>query len=213
MLKLKECGCIVAILISLLTFNHSYSTEGPSLNINEYLNEIHSLQASFKQSIYSPANDVIDYTEGSVLLKKPGNIMWQFTVPSLKRIIVHNQKISTYDANLNQVVIVPFSDRYQSSLANILLKNDSLMSYYQISSETSNNNVYSVFLVQKESNNLFTKMKITVVEMLLTEIKLWDASGQSIAIIFDDVILNAPLSDSSFEISIPEGTDVFDQTS
>ena len=203
----------MAILISLLAFNLSYSTEGPSLNINEYLNEIHSLQASFKQSIYSPANDVIDYTEGSVLLKKPGNIMWQFTVPSLKRIIVRNQKISTYDANLNQVVIVPFSDRYQSSLANILLKNDSLMSYYQISSETSNNNIYSVFLVQKESNNLFTKMKITVVEMLLTEIKLWDASGQSIAIIFDDVILNAPLSDSSFEISVPKGTDVFDQTS
>jgi len=203
----------VAILISLLAFNLSYSTEGPSLNINEYLNEIHSLQASFKQSIFSPANDVIDYTEGSFLLKKPGNIMWQFTVPSLKRIIVRNQKISTYDANLNQVVIVPFSDRYQSSLANILLKNDSLMSYYQISSETSNNNIYSVFLVQKESNNLFTKMKITVVEMLLTEIKLWDASGQSIAIIFDDVILNAPLSDSSFEITVPKGTDVFDQTS
>ena len=203
----------MAILISLLAFNLSYSTEGPSLNINEYLNEIHSLQASFKQSIYSPANDVIDYTEGSILLKKPGNIMWQFTVPSLKRIIVRNQKISTYDANLNQVVIVPFSDRYQSSLANILLKNDSLTSYYQISSETSNNNVYSAILVQKESNNLFTKMKITVVEMLLTEIKLWDASGQSIAIIFDDVILNAPLSDSSFQISVPKGTDVFDQTS
>ena len=202
----------MAILISLLAFNLSYSTEGPSLNINEYLNEIHSLQASFKQSIYSPANDVIDYTEGSFLLKKPGNIMWQFTVPSLKRIIVRNQKISTYDANLNQVVIVPFSDRYQSSLANILLKNDSLMSYYQISSETSNNNIYSVFLVQKESNNLFTKMKITVVEMLLTEIKLWDASGQSIAIIFDDVILNAPLVDSSFEFSFPKGVDVFDQT-
>lgn len=202
----------MVILISLLAFNLSYSTEGPSLNINEYLNEIHSLQASFKQSIYSPANDVIDYTEGSFLLKKPGNIMWQFTVPSLKRIIVRNQKISTYDANLNQVVIVPFSDRYQSSLANILLKNDSLMSYYQISSETTNNNVYSVILVQKKSNNLFTRMKITIVEMLLTEIKLWDASGQSIAIIFDDVILNAPLSDSSFEFSIPKGADVFDQT-
>ena len=202
----------MAILISLLAFNLSYSTEGPSLNINEYLNEIHSLQASFKQSIYSPANDVIDYTEGSVLLKKPGNIMWQFTVPSLKRIIVRNQKISTYDANLNQVVIVPFSDRYQSSLANILLKNDSLMSYYQISSETSNNNVYSVILVQKKSNNLFTRIKITIVEMLLTEIKMWDASDQSIGISFDDVIINAPLADSSFEFSFPKGVDIFDQT-
>ena len=212
MLKLKECGCIVAILISLLAFNLSYSTEGPSLNINEYLNEIHSLQASFKQSIYSPANDVIDYTEGSFLLKKPGNIMWQFTVPSLKRIIVRNQKISTYDANLNQVVIVPFSDRYQSSLANILLNNDSLMSYYQILSETTNKNAYSVILVQKKSNNLFTRIKITIVEMLLTEIKMWDASDQSIGISFDDVIINAPLADSSFEFSFPKGVDIFDQT-
>ena len=212
MLKLKECGCIVAILISLLAFNLSYSTEGPSLNINEYLNEIHSLQASFKQSIFSPANDGIDYTEGSVLLKKPGNIMWQFTVPSLKRIIVRNKKISTYDTNLNQVVIVPFSDRYQSSLANILLNNDSLMSYYQILSETTNKNAYSVILVQKKSNNLFTRIKITIVEMLLTEIKMWDASDQSIGISFDDVIINAPLADSSFEFSFPQGVDIFDQT-
>jgi len=208
--KLKVCAYIFATLISLLDFTHA--SEESSFSVNDYLNEILSLQANFKQTIFSPTNDVIDYSEGSFLLKKPGKIMWQFTVPSLKRIIVRNQKISTYDANLNQVVIVPFSDRYQSSLANILLKNDSLMSYYQISSETSNNNIYSVFLVQKESNNLFTKMKITVVEMLLTEIKLWDASGQSIAIIFDDVILNAPLADSSFEFSIPKGADVFDQT-
>ena len=138
--------------------------------------------------------------------------MWQFTVPSIKKITVQEQKISTYDANLNQVVIVPFSDRYQSSLANILLNNDSLMSYYQILSETTNKNAYSVILVQKKSNNLFTRIKITIVEMLLTEIKLWDASDQSVGISFDDVIINAPLADSSFEFSFPKGVDIFDQT-
>ena len=201
------------MLISFQAFDLTHSSEEIKFNISSYLNDILSLQANFKQTIFSPENDVIDYSEGSFLIKKPGKITWDFKVPSVKKIIVLDQKITTYDADLNQVVIVPFSDRYQSSLANILLKNDSLMSYYQISSETSNNNVYSVILVQKESNNLFTKMKITVVEMLLTEIKLWDASGQSIAIIFDDVILNAPLSDSSFQISVPKGTDVFDQTS
>lgn len=208
--KLKVCACIIAMLISLPDFTDA-SAES-SFSVNDYLNEILSLQANFKQTIFSPTNDVIDYSEGSFLLKKPGKIMWQFTVPSIKKIIVEEQRISTYDANLNQVVIVPFSDRYQSSLANILLKNDSLMSYYRISSETTNNDVYSVILVQKKSNNLFTRMEITIVEMLLTEIKLWDASGQSIGIRFDDVILNAPLADSSFEFSIPKGADVFDQT-
>ena len=208
--KLKVCVYIFATLISLPDF--TYASEESSFSVNDYLNEILSLQANFKQTIFSPTNDVIDYSEGSFLLKKPGKIMWQFTVPSIKKIIVKEQKISTYDANLNQVVIVPFSDRYQSSLANILLNNDSLMSYYQISSETTNNDVYSVILVQKKSNNLFTRMEITIVEMLLTEIKMWDASDQSIGISFDDVIINAPLADSSFEFSFPKGVDIFDQT-
>ena len=208
--KLKVCAYIFATLISLLDFTHA--SEESSFSVNDYLNEILSLQANFKQTIFSPTNDVIDYSEGSFLLKKPGKIMWQFTVPSIKKITVQEQKISTYDANLNQVVIVPFSDRYQSSLANILLNNDSLMSYYQILSETTNKNAYSVILVQKKSNNLFTRIKITIVKMLLTEIKMWDASDQSIGISFDDVIINAPLADSSFEFSFPKGVDIFDQT-
>jgi len=208
--KLKVCAYIFATLISLPDFTHA--SEESSFSVNNYLNEILSLQANFKQTIFSPTNDVIDYSEGSFLLKKPGKIMWQFTVPSIKKITVQEQKISTYDANLNQVVIVPFSDRYQSSLANILLNNDSLMSYYQILSETTNKNAYSVILVQKKSNNLFTRIKITIVEMLLTEIKMWDASDQSIGIRFDDVIINAPLADSSFEFSFPKGVDIFDQT-
>ena len=200
------------MFISLLAFDPTHSTEETRFNINNYLNEIQSIQARFEQTIFGSENDVIDYSEGSFLLKKPGKIIWKFTAPSIKKIIVHDQKITTYDADLNQVLIVPFSDRYQSSLANILLKNDSLMSYYQISSETANENVYSVVLVQKANNYLFTKMKITVVEMLLTKIKLWDTSGQSIDIRFDNIILNASLSDASFKFSIPKGADVFDQT-
>ena len=116
------------MFISLLVFDPTHSSEETRFNNNNYLNEIQSIQASFQQTIFSSENDVIDYSEGSFLLKKPGKIIWKFTAPSIKKIVVYNQKITTYDANLNQDLIVPFSDRYQSSLANILLKNDSLMS-------------------------------------------------------------------------------------
>ena len=200
------------MFISLLAFDPIHSSEETRFNINNYLNEIQSIQASFKQTIFSSKNDVIDDSEGSFLLKKPGKIMWKFTAPSKNKIVVHDQKITTYDADLNQVLILPFSDRYQSSLANILLKNDSLMSYYKIRSETQKDNLYSVVLDQKGSNNLFKKVKITIVKMHLTKIKLWDANDQSIEISFDDIVLNVSLSDASFEFSIPKGADVFDQT-
>ena len=212
MLKLKKFGNIVVVLITLLVLDLTYFSAEAKVNINDYLNEIMSLQASFEQRIFSPENDLIDYSEGSFLLKKPGKIMWKFTAPSENKIVVHDQKITTYDADLNQVLILPFSDRYQSSLANILLKNDSLMSYYKIRSETQKDNLYSVVLDQKGSNNLFKKVKITIVKMHLTKIKLWDTNDQSIEISFDDIVLNVSLSDASFEFSIPKGADVFDQT-
>jgi len=200
------------MLISLQAFDLTHSSEETKFHINNYLNDIVSLKANFKQTIFTPENNVIDYSEGSFFIKKPDKITWNFTVPSEKKIMVRDQKITTYDADLNQVVIVPFSDQYQSSLANILLKNDSLMSFYQISSETTNDNAYSVVLVQDGGKNLFTRIKITIIETLLDEIKLWDASGQSIGISFDEVIVNSKISDSSFDFYIPKGTDVFDQS-
>ena len=209
---LKKYGYIVVILISSLAFELTYSSKETSININEYLNGVVSFQANFKQTIFSPENDVIDYSEGFFIIKKPEKMSWNFSFPSIKKIIINDQTITTYDTDLNQAVIVPFSDRHQSSLANILLKNDSLFSYYQISSETVNNNVYSVVLVQKGDKNLFTKIKITISETFLSEINLWDTSGQSIGIKFENAILNSTIPDSSFEFSIPKGVDVFDQT-
>ena len=209
---LKKYGYIVAIVISFLAFSPTHSSKEASIKINDHLNGIASFQANFKQTIFSPENDVVDYSEGSFVVKKPEKMSWNFTFPSIKKIIVNDQKITTYDADLNQAVIVPFSDRHQSSLANILLKNDSLLNFYQISSETANDNLYSVGLVQKGGNNLFTRIKITITEALLSEIKLWDTSGQSIGISFEDVILNSKIPDAYLEFSIPKGVDIFDQT-
>ncbi|MBM23549.1 MAG: hypothetical protein CMD78_04690 [Gammaproteobacteria bacterium] len=212
MIKLKKYIYVIAMLVSLMVFTYESSSKEIKFNINDYFNGIQSIEAIFKQTIFSSENDVIDYSEGLFLLKKPDKIMWNFKEPSVKKILVSNQKISTYDKDLNQLLIIPISDQYQSSLANLLLRNNSLMSYYQVSSETLKENMYSVVLVKKESNILFIRMKITIVEMLLTEIKLWDNNGQYIEITFDNTILNSSLSDASFEFSIPNGTDVFDHT-
>ena len=83
------------MLIGFLAYDNTHTLEETSLNINDYLNEIVSFQASFKQTIYSPRNEVLDYSKGSFILKKPGKIIWNFTTPSIKKIVVEDQKITT----------------------------------------------------------------------------------------------------------------------
>ena len=199
------------MLISLFGFNLSIKATTDTFNINDYLNGINTLTAVFKQTIFSSSNEAIDYSEGLIWLKKPGQILWEFQRPNIKKIILNGESISIYDANLNQLLIVPYTDQYQSSLASILINNNNLEAFYEIHSKINDGEFYTVTLFQKKNDSLFTKIEITISEMLIHKIKLWDPSGQSISIVLENVKMNISLLDSSFKFIPPKGVDIFDQ--
>lgn len=199
------------MLISLFGFNLSIKATTDTFNINDYLNGINTLTAVFKQTIFSSSNEAIDYSEGLIWLKKPGQILWEFQRPNIKKIILNGESISIYDANLNQLLIVPYTDQYQSSLASILINNDNLEAFYEIHSKINDGEFYTVTLFQKKNDSLFTKIEITISEMLIHKIKLWDSSEQFISIVLENVEMNISLPDSSFKYIPPKGVDIFDQ--
>ena len=199
------------MLISLFGFNLSIKATTDTFNINDYLNGINTLTAVFKQTIFSSSNEAIDYSEGLIWLKKPGQILWEFQRPNIKKIILNGESISIYDASLNQLLIVPYTDQYQSSLASILINNDNLEAFYEIHSKINDGEFYTVTLFQKKNDSLFTKIEITISEMLIHKIKLWDSSEQFISIVLENVEMNISLLDSSFKFIPPKGVDIFDQ--
>ena len=75
MIKLKKYIYVIAMLVSLMVFTYESSSKEIKFNINDYFNGIQSIEAIFKQTIFSSENDVIDYSEGLFLLKKPDKIM------------------------------------------------------------------------------------------------------------------------------------------
>ena len=199
------------MLICLIGFDLSIKATNDTFNINDYLNGINTLKAGFKQTIFSSSNEAIDYSEGLIWLKKPEQILWEFHRPTIKKIILNGESISIYDANLNQLLIVPYTDQYQSSLASILINNNNLEAFYEIHSKINDGEFYTVTLFQKKNDSLFTKIEITISEMLIHKIKLWDSSGQSISIVLENVKMNISLLDSSFKFIPPKGVDIFDQ--
>ena len=199
------------LIIGLFGFNLSIRATNDTFNINDYLSGINTLKAGFKQTIYSSSNEAIDYSEGLILLKKPEQILWEFQRPNIKKIIVDGESVSIYDANLNQLLIVPYTDQYQSSLASILINNDNLEVFYEIHSKINDDGLYLITLFQRKDDSLFTKIELSISEMLIHTIKLWDSSGQSISIVLENIEMNISLPDSSFKYIPPKGVDIFDQ--
>ena len=199
------------MLVGFFGFDLSVSAINDTFNINDYLSGINTLKAGFKQTIYSSSNEAIDYSEGLILLKKPEQILWEFQRPNIKKIIVDGESVSIYENNLNQLLIIPYTDQYQSSLASILINNENLEAFYEIHSKINDDGFYLITLFQKKDDSLFTKIEISISEMLIHTIKLWDSSGQSIAIVLENIEMNISLPDSSFKFTPPKGVDIFDQ--
>jgi outer membrane lipoprotein carrier protein len=209
--KFKNSAYIAVMFVGFFGFDLSVRAINDTFNINDYLSGINTLKAEFKQTIYSSSKEAIDYSEGLIWLKKPEQILWEFQRPNIKKIIVDGESVSIYDANLNQLLIVPYTDQYQSSLASILINNENLEAFYEIHSKINDDGFYLITLFQKKDDSLFTKIEISISEMLIHTIKLWDSSGQSIAIVLENIEMNISLPDSSFKFTPPKGVDIFDQ--
>ena len=209
--KFKNSAYIAVMFVGFFGFDLSVRAINDTFNINDYLSGINTLKAEFKQTIYSSSKEAIDYSEGLIWLKKPEQILWEFQRPNIKKIIVDGESVSIYDANLNQLLIVPYTDQYQSSLASILINNENLEAFYEIHSKINDDGFYLITLFQKKDDSLFTKIEISISEMLIHTIKLWDSSGQSIAIVLENIEMNISLPDSSFKFMPPKGVDIFDQ--
>jgi len=199
------------MLVGFFGFDLSVRAINDTFNINDYLSGINTLKAGFKQTIYNSSNEAIDYSEGFIWLKKPEQILWEFQRPNIKKIIVDGESVSIYDTDLNQLLIIPYTDQYQSSLASILINNENLEAFYEIHSKINDDGFYLITLFQKKDDSLFTKIEISISEMLIHTIKLWDSSGQSIAIVLENIEMNISLPDSSFKFTPPKGVDIFDQ--
>ena len=199
------------MFVGFFGFDLSVRAINDTFNINDYLSGINTLKAEFKQKIYSSSKEAIDYSEGLIWLKKPEQILWEFQRPNIKKIIVDGESVSIYDTDLNQLLIIPYTDQYQSSLASILINNENLEAFYEIHSKINDDGFYLITLFQKKDDSLFTKIEISISEMLIHTIKLWDSSGQSIAIVLENIEMNISLPDSSFKFTPPKGVDIFDQ--
>ena len=71
----------------------------------QLLNNIHTMQATFKQFMVNDAGAPVGKkTSGQMALVRPGKFRWEATQPSKQLIIVNDNNVMIYDVDLEQVI-------------------------------------------------------------------------------------------------------------
>ncbi len=188
--------CIIVILLSILC-NCSFSDENKQLEtaVIQYLNSIHSIQASFTQS------SEFEESQGIFLLKKPGKLKLHYQHPNNVLILLNRNKITYYDFALKE-----YTKMFNKNpvLATLTADKFTFNAFESHNITTNDNYIYlNVTVKDEENNNIIFDLLFTHDPIQLIGFSYLDFQNNLININLLSVHYNTTIADKEFEFANP----------
>lgn len=173
-------------------------------------------KANFVQETVVQSIKKTDVEEGTVFLKNPKNMLWNYSKPKAKKLIVNPSKAWLYlpqekvvytqeaDAVFKSKILI----RFLSGLGK--LKNDFSIKFADshIADQQGNYNLILTPLEKIPTLNPFS-IAVDKNSYLIVRISFEDAFGNSTILKFSNITVNTGLTDKMFQFHPPEGISVF----
>lgn len=177
------------------------------------LNNFHSMQAQFQQTIIDTQGNAIQQSSGSMALQRPGKFRWETVQPAPQLALADGKFIWVYDQQLQQVT----RQRQQSSANNspaALLSGSvtRLSQQFNTAAIPPITNTDSGFiLTPRDKDASFQAVRLYFSHGQLRVMRLIDNLDQTTVIQFLRVRNNGAINPALFHFSPPAGTDVVGQ--
>lgn len=177
--------------------------------------EVETLRAGFEQKIFDAATGQTLASRGTVLLKKPLRMLWEYKEPEAQTIIADGKKLYLHVPADRQVTVQPLTNVLNSrSPALFLVGGRRLREIFRITVVPRPNDSKipeaSLLLEPKEQSLTVTRIVIRVgtEDYTITSFTLHDWTGNRSDVVFTDMAVNGPVADKAFSFTPPKGTEV-----
>lgn len=173
------------------------------------LDQVENLTGGFKQTITDKSGQLIQASEGSFSLKRPGYFYWHSEEPFQQTIIGSPDKLWVYDPDLEQVTIRKQNLNDSGSPVTILTGDmDSLKQNFKVA-KTKNSTLMEFVLTPKAPDQAnYQSVSVAFKDKSLRTIEFVDKLQQTTAVQFQDLKQNTQLDSTIFKFVPPPGTDI-----
>lgn len=173
---------------------------------------IKDFTASFQQTYEGGVLRRKALETGTVYIKKPGRMRWDYTSPEKKLVVSDGQTIFLYFPNEKQVMknAVPSQDEATSAVLFLMGKGNITRDFTVKWAEGGTDSTYRLRLDPKARQAEYDWLEITAERDTFRIVGLTaaDAQGGKSSFTFSNFKENAGLADKMFQFSIPRGTEV-----
>ncbi len=195
------------------------SLEQLTAKTQEMYDKTTDLKAIFIQEVTIKSMKKTEREEGTVYFKNPRMMLWDYTKPKSKKLVINAQKAWLYVPEDRMVYIQNAEDVYRSRMAVKFLSGigrlseDFLIRYSKDTPVDGEGNFHLV-LTPKETGSGVDRLSIIVDGKIfqILQCRFNDSFGNTTRLRFSDYSLNTGISDKFFTFKTPEGVEVVQMT-
>ena len=195
---------MASALLVLALLSSATTPDAPALGqrVQAYYEKTKDLEASFVQTYTYSAAGRSQTSRGSLRVKKPGKLRWDYVDPAKKTIVVNGSQLVQYEPEENQAYVDEHFDASAMSAAvTFLLGKGKLEREFELSTEAGGRLV----LTPKKPDARVERVVLTVSESgEVTDTRVVDGSGNVNEIAFQHLRRNVGLKDDVFVLDLPK---------
>ena len=187
------------------------SMNGYASELTNYLNNLHTFQAQFTQTVFSGNNVEKQKSQGLIAVKSPDKFYLEYNEPYKLVYVADGKKLWSYDEDLEQVVVKAQGSLLIDTPAMLLGNPKDLTQSYRIEKTGITDGWLWFELTPKKDNSNFETVGLAFENDKLKAMEMRDNFGQTTRLEFNNVIKNPSLAANQFVFNPPKGVDVIGQ--
>ena len=207
--------CILMLLIFPLASGSGWGEESPGLaalvrRVQSFYRDSAGIVANFTQTLESRTLAVPQEEAGTVYLKAPGKMRWEYSRPRGKLAVCDGRKVFLYLPEDRQVLVGAMEDLDAGALVTrLLLGETSLDSQFKVEGEPEGE-VWSLRLSPKKPDFPYDSLTLEVAAEngAIRRIGMLDPLGNRMEYRFDDIRVQKSLPPKLFTYQIPRGVEI-----
>ncbi len=176
--------------------------------LHAFLDNVHSMQAHFEQTLYDENNKRIEDSSGTFYLERPGKFRWSYDKPYPQEIVGDGSRVWIYDSELSQVTVKSFDAALGNTPALLLSTDQPLEKSFVLRELPPQGGLTWTEVRPRDPQSSFTVVRLGFRDGDLAMMDLVDNFGQSTQLKFTNVRRNPTIDPKVFQFTPPPGVDV-----
>ena len=176
--------------------------------VNDFVNDVITLQGRFEQSLIDAGGAIIERTSGTLEIERPGRFNWAYSQPYEQLLVADGLNIWSYDVDLAQVTVKAQAKALANTPALLLGGTEDALSQFRFDGSMVEMGTTWVRMVPVDTRSGFERMELGFFEGQLSRMVFFDNLDQKTLVVLYDVTTNEPIDAERFEFRVPDDADL-----